>query len=125
MNSCHRTCEQYCLTFLPGPNARTKDLPIPPTDHPFRQRLFQGKIQGSAKHLLGEDLDARWIERLAELTEKMGLSFFDAPPNGQYVAKKNRTLPILDGKEWERTGKPLISLGGCNFRKGKYLAFCR
>ncbi len=50
---------------------------------------------------------------------------FGEKPSGQYVAKKNRTLPILDGKEWERTGKPLISLGGCNFRKGKYLAFCR
>ena len=28
-------------------------------------------------------------------------------------------------KEWEATGKPLKSLGGCNFRKGKYLRFCR
>src|SRR6266481_6464835 len=46
-------------------------------------------------------------------------------PSGQYVAKKNRTRRILDGKEWERTGKPLISLGGCNFRKGNYLRFCR
>src|SRR6266404_6454217 len=46
-------------------------------------------------------------------------------PSGQYVAKNNCTRRIRDGKEWERTGKPLISLGGCNFRKGKYLAFCR
>jgi len=29
------------------------------------------------------------------------------------------------GKEWEGTGKPLILFGGCNFRKGKYLCFCR
>jgi hypothetical protein len=46
-------------------------------------------------------------------------------PSGQYVAKKNRTVPILDGKKWKKTGKPLISLGGCNFRKGNNLAFCR
>jgi len=49
----------------------------------------------------------------------------DQSPSGQYVAKKNRAGRVRDGKEWERTGKPLISLGGCNFRKGKYLAFCR
>jgi hypothetical protein len=38
------------------------------------------------------------------------------------VAKNNRTGRVRDGKEREGTGKPLISLGGCNFRKGKYLA---
>ncbi|HCX29955.1 MAG TPA: hypothetical protein DHU55_09345 [Blastocatellia bacterium] len=46
-------------------------------------------------------------------------------PSGQYVAKKSRKLPLADGKEWEGTGKPLKSLDGCNFRKGKYLRFCR
>src|SRR6266853_1545828 len=56
---------------------------------------------------------------------KRACRFFWEIPSGQYVAKKNRTRRIRDGKEWERTGKPLISLGGCNFRKGKYLAFCR
>jgi hypothetical protein len=45
--------------------------------------------------------------------------------NGQYVAKKNSTRRIRDSKEWERTGKALKSLGGCNFRKGKHLAFGR
>jgi hypothetical protein len=30
-----------------------------------------------------------------------------------------------DGKEWERTGNPRFFLGGCNFRKGNYLRFCR
>jgi hypothetical protein len=46
-------------------------------------------------------------------------------PNGQYVDKNNCMLRVRDGNEWERTGKPLKPLGGCNFRKGKYLAFCR
>jgi len=46
-------------------------------------------------------------------------------PSGQYVDKNNYTLRVRDGKEWERTGKPLKSLGGCNFRKGNYLRFCR
>ena len=40
------------------------------------------------------------------------------------MSKKNRTRRIRDGKEWERTGKPLKSLGGCNCRKGNNLAFC-
>ena len=42
-----------------------------------------------------------------------------------YVDKNNCTRRIRDGKGWEGTGKPSESLGGCNFRKGKYLAFCR
>ncbi len=46
-------------------------------------------------------------------------------PSGQYVDKNNCTLPVRDGKEWEGTGKPLKTLGGCNFRKGNYLRFCR
>jgi hypothetical protein len=46
-------------------------------------------------------------------------------PSGQYVDKNNCTLRVRDGNEWERTGKPLRSLGGCNFRKGNYLRFCR
>jgi hypothetical protein len=46
-------------------------------------------------------------------------------PSGQYVDKNNCKLRVRDGKEWERTGKPLKSLGGCNFRKGNYLRFCR
>ncbi|SRR6266480_6138359 len=46
-------------------------------------------------------------------------------PRGQYVDKNNYTQRVRDGKEWERTGKPLKSLGGCNFRKGNYLRFCR
>ena len=29
------------------------------------------------------------------------------------------------GNEWEKTAKLLIFLGGCNFRNGKYLGFCR
>jgi len=41
------------------------------------------------------------------------------------VDKNNCTLLVCDGKEWEKTGKPLKSLGGCNFRKGNYLRFCR
>jgi hypothetical protein len=31
-------------------------------------------------------------------------------PSGQYVDKNNCTLPVRDGKEWERTGKPLRDL---------------
>ena len=46
-------------------------------------------------------------------------------PSGQYLDKNNCTLRVADGKERERTGKPLKSLGGCNFRKGNYLRFCR
>ena len=44
---------------------------------------------------------------------------------GQYVSKNNSTRRVRAGKEWERAGKPLIFFGGCNFRKGKYLRFCR
>jgi hypothetical protein len=40
------------------------------------------------------------------------------------VDKNNCTQRVRDGNEWERTGKPLKSLGGCNFRKGNYLRFC-
>jgi hypothetical protein len=36
-------------------------------------------------------------------------------PSGQYVTKNNCTLRVRDGKEWEKIGKPLESLGGCNF----------
>ena len=46
-------------------------------------------------------------------------------PSGQYVDKNNCTLRVRDGKEWERTGKPRFLLGGCNFRKGNNLGFCR
>src|SRR5258705_825937 len=44
---------------------------------------------------------------------------------GQYVSKNNSMRRVRAGKEWERAGKPLIFFGGCNFRKGKYLRFCR
>ena len=46
-------------------------------------------------------------------------------PKWQCVDKNNCTLPVRDGKEGERTGKSLRSLGGCNFRQGNYLRFCR
>ena len=42
---------------------------------------------------------------------------FTPYPSGQYVAKNNCTRRIRDGKEWERTRKPLIFFGDCNFRK--------
>jgi hypothetical protein len=46
-------------------------------------------------------------------------------PSDQYVAKNNCTGRIRDGKESERIGQPLFFFGGCNFRKGNYLRFCR
>jgi hypothetical protein len=49
----------------------------------------------------------------------------DQLPTGQYVTKNNSTWRVGNGKEWERTGKLQYLFGGCNFRKGKYLAFCR
>jgi hypothetical protein len=43
------------------------------------------------------------------------LKKIDQIPSGQYVDKNNCTRRVRNGKEWERTGKPLKSLGGCNF----------
>jgi hypothetical protein len=71
------------------------------------------------------------------MTERHGRSsaevtiLADAPkklsgiPTGQYVDRNNCTLQVRDDKGWEKPGKPLKSLGGCNFRKGNYLRFCR
>ena len=39
--------------------------------------------------------------------------------------KNNCILGVRYGKEWEGTGKPQYFFGGCSFRKGKYLGFCR
>jgi len=60
-------------------------------------------------------------EELESLRCQIGISIpekYRNFPSGQYVDKNNCTLRVRDGNEWERTGKPLKSLGGCNFRKG-------
>jgi CheY-like chemotaxis protein len=74
--------------------------------------------------------DAKWIRFLRLSPFEMPIwnlknALIDGFSGGQYVDKKTRKLPLPDGKKWEATGKPLKSLGGCNFRKGKYLRFCR
>jgi len=57
----------------------------------------------------------RIVESRCAITKVVRPVFLDAVSKWPIRGRKNRTRRVRDGKEWERTGKPLISLGGCNF----------